>query len=121
MLNFCLTTIPMFLSPCVTKSCQPIAIFSQLFIQVKYNIFPYSEKVKLLLTQLCLTLCNPMECSPPGSSVHGILRARILEQVAIPFSRGTSQCRDRTRVSCTAYSLLSEPPYLFNLSIAFSL
>ena len=79
MLNFCLTIIPMFLSPCVTKSCQPIAIFSQLFIQVKYNIFPYSEKVKLLLTQLCLTLCNPMECSPPGSSVHGILQARMLK------------------------------------------
>ena len=36
----------------------------------------------------CLTLCNPMDCSPPGSSVHGILQARILEWAAIPFSRG---------------------------------
>ena len=36
------------------------------------------------------TLCNPMDCSPPGSSVHGILQARILEWVAIPFSRGSS-------------------------------
>ena len=38
--------------------------------------------------QSCLTLCNPMDCNPPGSSVHGILEARILEWVAIPFSRG---------------------------------
>ena len=42
--------------------------------------------VCVLITQLCLTLCDPMECSPPGSSVHGILQARILEWVAISFS-----------------------------------
>ena len=40
------------------------------------------------VTQLCLTLCNPMDCSPPGSSVHGVLQARILEWIAMPFSRG---------------------------------
>ena len=40
---------------------------------------------KLLVAQFCLTLCDPMDCSPPGSSVHGILQARILEGVAIPF------------------------------------
>ena len=49
--------------------------------------------------QLCLTLCNPMDCSLPGFSVHGILQARILEWVAISFSRGTSWPRDRTWVS----------------------
>ena len=43
-----------------------------------------------------------MDCSPPGSSVHGVLQARILEWVAIPFSRGSSQPRDRTQVSCIA-------------------
>jgi len=43
-----------------------------------------------------------MDCSPPGFSVHGILQARILEWVAIPFSRGTSQPRDQTLVSCIA-------------------
>ena len=48
------------------------------------------------------TLCDPMDCSPPGSSVHGILQARILEWVAISFSRGSSQPRDRTQVSCIA-------------------
>ena len=46
-----------------------------------------------------LTLCNPMDCSLPGSSVHGILQARILEWVAISFSRGSSQSRNRTQVS----------------------
>ena len=40
--------------------------------------------------QLCTALCNPMDCSPSGSSVHGILQARILEWVAIPFSKGSS-------------------------------
>jgi len=53
------------------------------------------------VAQSCLTLCNPMDCSPPGSSVHGILQARILEWVAIPFSRGSSQLRDWTWVSHT--------------------
>ena len=51
------------------------------------------------VAQSCPTLCDPMDCNPPGSSVHGILQARILEWVAISFSRGSSQPRDRTRVS----------------------
>ena len=46
------------------------------------------------LLQLCPTLCDPMDCSPPGSSVHGILQARILEWVTMPFSKGSSQPRD---------------------------
>ena len=49
-----------------------------------------SVKVKVLVTQLCPTLCDPMDCDPLGSSVHGILQARILEWVAIPFFRGSS-------------------------------
>ena len=56
----------------------------------------------MLVTQLCLTLCDHMDCSPPGSSVHGILQARILEWVAIAFSRGFSQPRDRIWVSSMA-------------------
>ena len=51
------------------------------------------------VTQSCPTLCDPVDCSPPGFSVHGILQARILEWVAISFSRGSSQPRDQTRVS----------------------
>ena len=52
-----------------------------------------------LVSQSCLTLCDLMDCSPPGSSVHGILQASVLEWVAIPFSRGSSQLRDRNWVS----------------------
>ena len=48
----------------------------------------------VLVTQSCLTLYDPMDCSPPGFSILGILQARILEWVAISFSRGTSQPRD---------------------------
>ena len=52
------------------------------------------------LLQSCPTLCDPMDCSSPGSSVHGILQARILEWVATSFSRGSSWPRDQTWVSC---------------------
>ena len=67
----------------------------------------HSGVFKFILTlcgcaQLWPTLCDPMDCSPSGSSVHGILQARILEQVAISFSRGSSWPRDRTRASRTA-------------------
>ena len=47
-------------------------------------------KIKVLVTQLCPALCDPMDCSPLGSSVHGILQARMLDWVVIPFSRGSS-------------------------------
>ena len=59
----------------------------------------------LSCTQSCLTLCDPMDpmdCSPPGSSVHGISQAQTLEWVAISSSRGSSQPRDQTRISCMA-------------------
>ena len=51
------------------------------------------------VAQSCLTRWDPVDCSPPGSSVHGILQARILEWVVISFSRGSSWPRDRTQVS----------------------
>ena len=53
--------------------------------------------------QSSLTLCSPTDCSPPGSSVHGILQASILEWVAMPFSRGSSWPRDRTNISYAFY------------------
>ena len=57
------------------------------------------------------SLCDPKDCNSPGSSVHGILQARILKWVAIPFSRASSRPRDQTWVSALqADSLLSEPP-----------
>ena len=59
-----------------------------------------SEVSKCSVAQLCLTVCASMDCSPPGSSVHGILQVRILKWVAIPFSSGSFQPRDQTQVSC---------------------
>ena len=61
-----------------------------------------SLKVKVLVTLSCPTLCNSMDCSLPGSSVHGTLQARILEQVAFPFCRVSSHLRDQTQVSSIA-------------------
>ena len=54
----------------------------------------------MLVAQLYRTFCDPMDCSPPCSSVHGILQARILKCGAIPFYRGSSGPRDRTHISC---------------------
>ena len=59
-------------------------------------------KVKVLITQWYPTLCDSTDYSPPDSSIHGILQARILEWVAISFSRGSSQPRNLTQVSCIA-------------------
>ena len=74
--------------------CSPPAIiFSQQCISGK-------SCVCVLLIQLCLTVCEPMDCSPPGSSVHVILQARILEWTAIPLTKGSSQPTDGTQVSC---------------------
>ena len=69
------------------------------FIVVEECVYK-DEKVEVLVTQSCPTLCHPVDCSSPGSSVHGILQAGILEWVAMPFSRGTSLPRDQTWVSC---------------------
>ena len=68
-------------------------------------------KVKGLVAQLCPTLCYPVDHSPPGSSVHAALQSRILEWVAIPFSRESSWPRDQTKVSpLQGDYLLSESP-----------
>ena len=58
------------------------------------------------ITQSYPTLCDPMDCSPPGSSVHGIFQARVLEWVAISFSSRSSQPRDWTHVSCIVRQIL---------------
>ena len=63
--------------------------------------------VKMKVAQSRPTLCDPMDCSPAGSSIRGILQARILEWVAVPFSRGSSQPGDRTQVSRIAGGFFS--------------
>ena len=60
------------------------------------------SRISSAVSQSCLILCDPMDCSPLGSSVHGILQARILEWIAIPFSRVFAWPRDQTLVFCTA-------------------
>ena len=70
----------------------PFHILFHYGLLLNMNIDPYV--IQLLVAQSCPTLCEPMDCSPPGSSVHGIVQARILEWVAVSFSRGSSQPRD---------------------------
>ena len=86
-----LSCIQLFVTPCIVACQAPLSMG-----------FSRQENWSKLVAQWCVTLCNPMDCSLSGSSVHGILQARILEWVAIPFSRGTSRLRDWTQVSCIA-------------------
>ena len=71
--------------------------------------------------QSCPTLCDPMDCSPPDSSVHGLLQARILEWVVMPSSRGSSQPRDRTHICLhllKCRQILYPPSHLGSLTLA---
>ena len=86
----CLRHIPKMLSKSAVPASSLLAIHE------------CGKKVEVLVAQQCLTLWDTTDCSPPGSSVHRILQARILEWVAISFSRGSSQTRDGTQDSCIA-------------------
>ena len=72
------------------------------YIQFFFTNYKLQKKCecKVLVAQSCPTLCNPMDCSTSGSSVHGILQIKILEWATIPFSRESSQPRGQTWVSC---------------------
>ena len=88
------------------SNCFSLDTFSIVYSQ--YCMLPpcllnlYAEYSILLVAQSCLTLCNPMDCSTPGSSVHGILQARILGWVSISFSRRFPWARDQTQVCLIA-------------------
>ena len=71
--------------------------FISLFALFEASFHPFFFFFLVLVAQLCPTLCDLMDCSLPGSSIHGILQTRILEWLASPFSRGSSQPRDQTR------------------------
>ena len=77
-----------------------LSLFEDLFVTERWKKIPYLWKSSACMhaksLQLCLTLCDPMDCSLPGFSVYGILQARIMEWVAISFSRGSSRPRDHT-------------------------
>ena len=81
-------------------SCLPQPSFSSHFKRKHQNLKWMNGKV--FVAQSCLTLCDPTDCSPPGSSVQGILKARILEWVAISFPKGSFRPRDWSCVSCSA-------------------
>ena len=88
------------LFPSGSQSISISASTSVLPMNIQDRFFFRMDWLDLLaVAQLCPTLCDPTDCSPPGSSVHGILQTRILEWVAIPFSRGSSWPRGRTWVS----------------------
>ena len=69
--------------------------------------YKYAAAAAAKSLQSCPTLCDPIDGSPPGSPVPGVLQARILEWVAFSFSRGSSQSRDPTQVSCVAGGFLT--------------
>ena len=99
-LIFCCFFIPIFsLSPHFTISVLNVflttLILPWVYLSYSWNIV---KVYWVRFAQLRLTLCNTMDCSPPGSSVHGIFQARILEWFAIPFSRGSSWPRDRIQI-----------------------
>ena len=90
-------------NPCWIKMCSPFIYLLEIIIYTKNICLAwYLVHVCGLVAHSCPTLCDPMDCSPPGSSVHDILQARVLEWIAISFSRGSSLPRDQTRVSCIA-------------------
>ena len=94
------------------SSCCDESHFFILIREIVTCLF-YFSKIRLhaQMLQLCLTLCNTVDCSQPGSSVHGIVLARILQWVVIPFSRGSLWPRDLTCVSCiTGRLLIIESP-----------
>ena len=93
-------------SPCPSahRTRSGVNVLTSETMQSHLNIISVDRtwKVKVLVGQSCPTVCDPMDCSPLGSSVHGISQARTLGWFAIPFSRGSSWPRDWTQVSCTA-------------------
>ena len=89
----------------VAQHCDVFNAMNILIKMVNFMFISLPQKITyvcVLVTQLCPTLCNLMDCNPPGSSVHGIRQTRILEWIAISFSRVSSQIRNQTHVSCIA-------------------
>ena len=100
----------------INKTCPRSNRYTCYLEQNKYSVKLVAHSFKKLFkglwntwyttvdAQSCPTLCDPLDCSPPGSSVHGISQARIQEWVAIFSSKGSSRPRDRTHISCISYT-----------------
>ena len=89
------------------SSCVCVCMCMRDFSRPQCMPLTLKERKEREVTQSCPILCDPMDCSPPGSSVHGIFQARVLEWAAISFSRGSSPPRNQTRVSCIAGRLFT--------------
>ena len=104
--------VPFFKDP--TYKWYHIFDFLSLASFLQYDLLwvhPGFVVVVALVAKSCLTLFDPVDCSPPGSSALGIFQRRILEWVAISFSRGSSPPSDRTHMSClTGRFFITEPP-----------
>ena len=87
----------------MTLKCDSLILYKKFFFYFLIEMLTMLRELMRLtwreVAQSCPTLCDPMGCSLPGSSVHGIFQAIVLEWIAISFSRGSSQPRDRTQVS----------------------
>ena len=90
-INFCWKPCHL---PSTHSSSNPNCFWHTQKVKSQYRKWEWSE-----VAQSCPTLCDPMDCSLPGSSVHGIFQAIVLEWIAISFSRGSSRPRDQTWVS----------------------
>ena len=105
-LSHVIKSITSFLLSDIFKDKSDCLLFSFALLEILavcfFFFFTFHLDCVCLVAQSCPTLCDPMDWSPPGSSVHGILQARILEWVVIPSSRGSSQPRDQTQVSHVA-------------------
>ena len=89
--------------------CVCVCVTESLCCISETNTFDVNQLLLLFHHQVLCDSCDPMDCSPPGSSVHGALQARILDWVAISVSKGSSQPRDQTRSpALQADALLSE-------------
>ena len=99
----------------IIEMSKRISIFKQSYSKIPL-LPPFTKKcVHAKSLQSCPTLRDSMDCSPPGSSVHGILQARILEWVAIPFSRGSSWPKDQKQVFCICRRILDRLSHQGNL------
>ena len=107
-------------SPSPTESKSLFFISVSLLLSCIQGLCYHLSKLHVLccanLLLSCLTLCDPMDCSPPGFSVHGILQARILEWIAMPSSRGSPPPRDRTHISYSGRWILYPLSHLGNPS-----
>ena len=88
------------LTSCFSNAMKQYMISGKLVIYVFSSIHPVPTLCVCSVTQSSPIVCNPMDCNPPGFSVHGIILVRILEWVAIHSSKGSSWPRDRTHVPC---------------------